>query len=137
MKKSNIPCRKLQLVVSKHCICTDTNTKWKTVDYMYTTLHCRVCTSNILYTKIVVMKFSKSSGPFSQSRSHIITMSCNHPTLPKQLEEKQRADARERKESGMEWKQHLFHLEGETWVYNDTLDKRLAKLGESPSGGDL
>ena len=34
MRKSNIFCRKLQLVVSKHCICTDMNTKRKAVHYM-------------------------------------------------------------------------------------------------------
>ena len=33
MRMSNIFSRKLQLVVSRHCICTDTNTKQKTVHY--------------------------------------------------------------------------------------------------------
>ena len=54
------------------------------------------------------------------------------------MEEKQRADARERKETGTEWKQQLFHLEGDTWVYNNTLDKRLARLqqqGDAPQSG--
>ena len=35
MRKSKIFCRKLQPVVSKYCICTDTNTKRKTVHYMF------------------------------------------------------------------------------------------------------
>ncbi len=45
-----------------------------------------------------------------------------------QLEEQQRADARERKESGVEWERKLFHLEGDTWVFNNTLDKRTLNL---------
>ena len=64
-------CRKLQLVVSKHCICTDTNTKRKAVHYMYTTLHCRVHPTYILCTKIIINEGLKLNGPFSQSRSHI------------------------------------------------------------------
>ena len=68
-RKSNIFCRKLQLFVCKHCISTDTNTKQKTVHYMYTTLHCRVYTSNILCTNL--NEGLKIIGPFSQSRSQI------------------------------------------------------------------
>jgi hypothetical protein len=41
-----------------------------------------------------------------------------------ELEEKQRADARQRQESGAEWKQQLFHLEGDTWIYNTPLSSR-------------
>ncbi|CAI8010195.1 Oxysterol-binding protein-related protein 9 [Geodia barretti] len=41
-----------------------------------------------------------------------------------ELEEKQRADARQRQESGVEWKQQFFHLEGDTWIYNTPLSSR-------------
>ena len=73
MKKSNILCRKLQLVVTKHqCNCTDTNTEWKTVHYMYTTLHCRVHPTYTVHqnSSIEVLKNYNFSGPFSQNRSH-------------------------------------------------------------------
>lgn len=43
-----------------------------------------------------------------------------------QIEEQQRADARERKEKGVEWKQKLFHLEGDKWIYNNCLETRNA-----------
>ena len=71
MRKSNIFYRKLQLVVSKRCTCTDTSTKWKTVHEMYTTLHCRV-TCVLKISNIIDHEGLKINGPFSQSRSHII-----------------------------------------------------------------
>uniref|UniRef100_W5MUE6 Oxysterol-binding protein n=2 Tax=Lepisosteus oculatus TaxID=7918 RepID=W5MUE6_LEPOC len=42
------------------------------------------------------------------------------------LEEKQRAEARERKEKEMQWETRLFHEDGECWVYDEPLLKRLA-----------
>ncbi|KAL1270137.1 hypothetical protein QQF64_032426 [Cirrhinus molitorella] len=42
------------------------------------------------------------------------------------LEEKQRAEARERKEKEMQWETRLFHEDGECWVYDKPLLKRLA-----------
>ncbi|XP_065834944.1 oxysterol-binding protein-related protein 9-like isoform X2 [Oscarella lobularis] len=45
------------------------------------------------------------------------------------IEEKQRAEAKERKATGEEWKQRFFHLEDGVWIYNNPLEKRL-------SGGD-
>ncbi|XP_055023611.2 oxysterol-binding protein-related protein 9 isoform X2 [Misgurnus anguillicaudatus] len=42
------------------------------------------------------------------------------------LEEKQRAEARERKENEMQWETRLFHEDGECWVYDEPLLKRLA-----------
>ncbi|XP_003390235.1 PREDICTED: oxysterol-binding protein-related protein 9-like [Amphimedon queenslandica] len=44
-----------------------------------------------------------------------------------ELEEKQRADAKARLESGTEWKQQFFHSDGEFWWYNDPLNKRMQK----------
>lgn len=48
-----------------------------------------------------------------------------------QLEEKQRADARQRKENNTEWEQAHFHLEGETWTFNNSLDKRKETFGST------
>ncbi|XP_011613144.1 oxysterol-binding protein-related protein 9 isoform X3 [Takifugu rubripes] len=42
------------------------------------------------------------------------------------LEEKQRAEARERKEKEQQWETRLFHEDGECWVYDEPLLKRLA-----------
>ncbi|XP_052460603.1 oxysterol-binding protein-related protein 9 isoform X4 [Carassius gibelio] len=42
------------------------------------------------------------------------------------LEEKQRAEARERKEQDMQWETRLFHEDGECWVYDKPLLKRIA-----------
>ncbi|XP_058887821.1 oxysterol-binding protein-related protein 9-like isoform X2 [Acipenser ruthenus] len=42
------------------------------------------------------------------------------------LEEKQRAEARERKEKEMQWETRLFHEDGECWVYDEPLLKRMA-----------
>ncbi|XP_032427477.1 oxysterol-binding protein-related protein 9 isoform X1 [Xiphophorus hellerii] len=42
------------------------------------------------------------------------------------LEEKQRAEARERKEKERQWETRLFHEDGECWVYDEPLLKRLA-----------
>uniref|UniRef100_A0A8C7R386 Oxysterol-binding protein n=1 Tax=Oncorhynchus mykiss TaxID=8022 RepID=A0A8C7R386_ONCMY len=40
------------------------------------------------------------------------------------LEEKQRGEARERKENEMQWETRLFHEDGECWVYDEPLLKR-------------
>uniref|UniRef100_A0A7N8X342 Oxysterol-binding protein n=1 Tax=Mastacembelus armatus TaxID=205130 RepID=A0A7N8X342_9TELE len=42
------------------------------------------------------------------------------------LEEKQRAEARQRKENEQQWETRLFHEDGECWVYDEPLLKRLA-----------
>ncbi|XP_078354846.1 oxysterol-binding protein-related protein 9-like isoform X1 [Oculina patagonica] len=42
------------------------------------------------------------------------------------LEERQRAEARERKEKGLSWETKLFHEVGENWVYDKPLIKRQA-----------
>uniref|UniRef100_A0A8C5E4A0 Oxysterol-binding protein n=1 Tax=Gouania willdenowi TaxID=441366 RepID=A0A8C5E4A0_GOUWI len=42
------------------------------------------------------------------------------------LEEKQRAEARERKENEQQWETRLFHEDGECWVYDEPLLKRIA-----------
>ncbi|XP_077573049.1 oxysterol-binding protein-related protein 9 isoform X2 [Stigmatopora nigra] len=42
------------------------------------------------------------------------------------LEEKQRLEARERKENEQQWETRLFHEDGECWVYDEPLLKRLA-----------
>ncbi|XP_073259098.1 oxysterol-binding protein-related protein 9-like [Porites lutea] len=42
------------------------------------------------------------------------------------LEERQRAEARERKEKGTSWETKLFHEVGENWVYDKPLVKRLS-----------
>ncbi|XP_062411273.1 oxysterol-binding protein-related protein 9 isoform X2 [Sardina pilchardus] len=42
------------------------------------------------------------------------------------LEEKQRAEARERKENESQWETRLFHEDGECWVYDEPLLKRMA-----------
>ncbi|XP_066500327.1 oxysterol-binding protein-related protein 9 isoform X3 [Hoplias malabaricus] len=44
------------------------------------------------------------------------------------LEEKQRAEARERKEKEVQWETRLFHEDGECWVYDEPLLKRMASL---------
>ncbi|KAM9476298.1 oxysterol-binding protein-related protein 9 isoform 1-T1 [Clarias gariepinus] len=44
------------------------------------------------------------------------------------LEEKQRAEARERKEKEVQWETRLFHEDGECWVYDEPLLKRTASL---------
>uniref|UniRef100_A0A8B9GXX9 Uncharacterized protein n=1 Tax=Astyanax mexicanus TaxID=7994 RepID=A0A8B9GXX9_ASTMX len=44
------------------------------------------------------------------------------------LEEKQRAEARERKETEVQWETRLFHEDGECWVYDEPLLKRMASL---------
>ncbi|XP_020843409.1 oxysterol-binding protein-related protein 9 isoform X4 [Phascolarctos cinereus] len=41
------------------------------------------------------------------------------------LEERQRAEARERKEKDIQWETRLFHEDGECWVYDEPLLKRL------------
>nr|XP_044995166.1 oxysterol-binding protein-related protein 9 isoform X9 [Jaculus jaculus] len=41
------------------------------------------------------------------------------------LEERQRAEARERKEKEIPWETRLFHEDGECWVYDEPLLKRL------------
>ncbi|NWQ81897.1 OSBL9 protein, partial [Columbina picui] len=42
------------------------------------------------------------------------------------LEERQRAEARARKENEIPWETRLFHEDGECWVYDEPLLKRLA-----------
>ncbi|PKU29334.1 oxysterol-binding protein 9 isoform x2 [Limosa lapponica baueri] len=42
------------------------------------------------------------------------------------LEERQRAEARARKENETSWETRLFHEDGECWVYDEPLLKRLA-----------
>uniref|UniRef100_A0A8D0L966 Oxysterol-binding protein n=1 Tax=Sphenodon punctatus TaxID=8508 RepID=A0A8D0L966_SPHPU len=42
------------------------------------------------------------------------------------LEERQRAEARDRKEREVSWETRLFHEDGECWVYDEPLLKRLA-----------
>uniref|UniRef100_W5LH79 Oxysterol-binding protein n=1 Tax=Astyanax mexicanus TaxID=7994 RepID=W5LH79_ASTMX len=44
------------------------------------------------------------------------------------LEEKQRGEARERKETEVQWETRLFHEDGECWVYDEPLLKRMASL---------
>ncbi|XP_069498308.1 oxysterol-binding protein-related protein 9 isoform X3 [Ambystoma mexicanum] len=44
------------------------------------------------------------------------------------LEERQRAEARERKESEMQWETRLFHEDGECWVYDEPLLKRITAV---------
>ncbi|KAM3915317.1 oxysterol-binding protein-related protein 9 isoform 4-T4 [Leptodactylus fuscus] len=44
------------------------------------------------------------------------------------LEEKQRAEARERKETEVPWETRLFHEDGECWVYDEPLLKRQPPL---------
>ncbi|XP_023674650.1 oxysterol-binding protein-related protein 9-like isoform X1 [Paramormyrops kingsleyae] len=44
------------------------------------------------------------------------------------LEEKQRAEARERREKEIQWETRLFHEDGECWVYDEPLLKRMAML---------
>ncbi|KAK2164135.1 hypothetical protein LSH36_68g05061 [Paralvinella palmiformis] len=44
-----------------------------------------------------------------------------------QLEQQQRDEARERKEHGLKWETKFFHEEGEHWLYDDPLVKRLSK----------
>ncbi|XP_066453699.1 oxysterol-binding protein-related protein 9 isoform X2 [Eleutherodactylus coqui] len=44
------------------------------------------------------------------------------------LEEKQRAEARERKEKEVQWETRLFHEDGECWVYDEPLLKRQPSL---------
>ncbi|XP_041417403.1 oxysterol-binding protein-related protein 9 isoform X5 [Xenopus laevis] len=44
------------------------------------------------------------------------------------LEEKQRAEARERKEKETKWETRLFHEDGECWVYDEPLLKREPSL---------
>ncbi|XP_075920035.1 oxysterol-binding protein-related protein 9 isoform X1 [Petromyzon marinus] len=46
------------------------------------------------------------------------------------LEEQQRAEARGRKESGDAWRTKLFHEDGECWIYDNPLIKRLAPAQE-------
>lgn len=41
------------------------------------------------------------------------------------LEERQRAEARDRKEKEIQWETRLFHEDGECWVYDEPLLKRL------------
>uniref|UniRef100_V9KMA5 Oxysterol-binding protein n=1 Tax=Callorhinchus milii TaxID=7868 RepID=V9KMA5_CALMI len=41
------------------------------------------------------------------------------------LEERQRAEARERKENEVQWETRVFHEDGECWVYDNPLLKRL------------
>ncbi|XP_067846326.1 oxysterol-binding protein-related protein 9 isoform X3 [Heptranchias perlo] len=41
------------------------------------------------------------------------------------LEERQRAEARERKENEVQWETRVFHEDGECWIYDDPLLKRL------------
>uniref|UniRef100_A0A8C5CAY8 Oxysterol-binding protein n=1 Tax=Gadus morhua TaxID=8049 RepID=A0A8C5CAY8_GADMO len=43
------------------------------------------------------------------------------------LEEKQRGEARERKENERQWETRLFHEDGECWVYDEPLLKRIAQ----------
>ncbi|KAM7449977.1 hypothetical protein ABFA07_002344 [Porites harrisoni] len=43
-----------------------------------------------------------------------------------ELEEKQRKEARERKEAGVEWKTKIFHRHGDGWMYNNHM-KHLVK----------
>uniref|UniRef100_A0A8C2QM72 Oxysterol-binding protein n=1 Tax=Cricetulus griseus TaxID=10029 RepID=A0A8C2QM72_CRIGR len=44
------------------------------------------------------------------------------------LEERQRAEARERKEKEIQWETRLFHEDGECWVYDEPLLKRLGAV---------
>ncbi|XP_064087173.1 oxysterol-binding protein-related protein 9-like isoform X1 [Macrobrachium nipponense] len=42
------------------------------------------------------------------------------------LEQKQREEAKQRKESGVEWVPRLFHLVGDNWIYSNPLQGRTA-----------
>lgn len=67
-------------------------------------------------------KHAVSSTHITLSHTHCQTFNCC--LLFVQLEEIQRAGAKDRKEKGTKWQQQMFHLEGETWTYNTPLDKR-------------
>uniref|UniRef100_A0A8D2I1E0 Uncharacterized protein n=1 Tax=Urocitellus parryii TaxID=9999 RepID=A0A8D2I1E0_UROPR len=44
------------------------------------------------------------------------------------LEERQRTETRERKEKEIQWETRLFHEDGECWVYDESLLKRLGAV---------
>jgi hypothetical protein len=59
--------------------------------------------------------------------SNLKSKNINAATAAKRkLEDRQRAEAKERKEKNTEWKQRLFHLEGSLWRYNSPLSSRLS-----------
>lgn len=43
------------------------------------------------------------------------------------LEEQQRREASERAQTGESWKTRVFHMEGEHWAYDHSLQKRMGK----------
>ncbi|XP_014663478.1 PREDICTED: oxysterol-binding protein-related protein 9-like [Priapulus caudatus] len=46
-----------------------------------------------------------------------------------QLEQRQREEAKERRETGKKWETKLFHENGENWIYDSPLQRRLAEKG--------
>lgn len=84
-----------------------------------------------------VKKIHKQEGNESRRLWKDVTISLkdddveNATEAKHKLEERQRAEARERKEKGLTWQTKLFHEAGENWVYHKPLITRLAN--PSPS----
>lgn len=84
-----------------------------------------------------VKKIHKQEGNESRRLWKDVTISLkdddveNATEAKHKLEERQRAEARERKEKGLTWQTKLFHEVGENWVYHKPLITRLAN--PSPS----
>jgi len=79
----------------------------------------------------MVKKISKQQENESRRLWKDVTISLKEDDVEKataskhKLEERQRAEARERKENGLTWETKLFHEVGENWVYDKPLIKRL------------
>ncbi|CAN8010058.1 unnamed protein product [Ixodes pacificus] len=92
-----------------------------------------VDTTSLPITKKVVKPIEKQEPYESRRMWKEVTLALknkdvNMATEGKSLlEEKQRSEARERKENNVTWQNRVFHEVGEHWVYNNSLQKRLGK----------
>ncbi|KAL3249363.1 hypothetical protein MRX96_056057 [Rhipicephalus microplus] len=92
-----------------------------------------VDTTTLATTKKVVQPIQQQEPYESRRLWKEVTLALKNKDVNKAtssktfLEEKQRREASERLHSGHAWKPRVFHLEGEHWTYDHSLQKRMGK----------
>ncbi|XP_077515349.1 oxysterol-binding protein-related protein 9-like isoform X2 [Amblyomma americanum] len=92
-----------------------------------------VDTTTLATTKKVVQPIQQQEAFESRRLWKEVTLALKNKDVNKAtssktfLEEQQRREASERLHSGQTWKTRVFHMEGEHWAYDHSLQKRMGK----------
>lgn len=92
-----------------------------------------VDTTTLATTKKVVQPIQQQEPHESRRLWKEVTLALKNKDVNKAtdsktfLEEQQRREASERLHSGQSWKTRVFHMEGEHWAYDHSLQKRVGK----------